>query len=221
MDYHELADFIANRMQMEQVYQPVMLGLMLDSVDGVTSEEEASAAFGAVLDDEHKYDVRRYPGDVLIRHGVIEPLANGRSYRLLGFEHFSGQERATLIALCDARLQVYLAGDKEARTESGQLGPGRVYILTSPATPTLFKVGYTTVRAAYRAKEVSRGTGVPEAFDVYYESVRVPDAYQIEQEILHDFAHARPNPNKEFLEVRVLREVVDRLPPKESIAAEG
>lgn len=97
----------------------------------------------------------------------------------------------------------------------GQLGPGRVYILRSEATPTLFKVGFTTVRAHYRAQEISRGTGVPEPFGVYYESVPVPDAYQIEQAILKDFDAARPNKRKEFLELRVLGEVLERLPPRE------
>jgi len=82
--------------------------------------------------------------------------------------------------------------------------------LTSPATPTLIKVGFTTVRAAYRAREISRGTGVPAPFDVYYESVRVPDAYQIEQAILHEFDDARPNRRKEFLEIRVLGDVIER-----------
>jgi hypothetical protein len=44
MDCHELADFVAN--QMQDVYQPATLGVMLDSGNGVTSEGEASAATG-------------------------------------------------------------------------------------------------------------------------------------------------------------------------------
>ena len=50
--------------------------------------------------------------------------------------------------------------------------------------PTLFKVGFTTMRAEYRAREISRGTGVPAPFYVYYESVPVFNAYQIEQKYL-------------------------------------
>jgi hypothetical protein len=58
-------------MKMAQVYQPVMLGLMLESEAGVVTEAEAAAVFGAVRDDDREYDVRRYPGDVLVNHSVI------------------------------------------------------------------------------------------------------------------------------------------------------
>jgi hypothetical protein len=214
MTYSELANFIEHEMKMAQVYQPVMLGLMLESEAGVVTEAEAAAVFGAVRDDDREYDVRRYPGDVLVNHSVIERLPDDSSYRLIGFEGLTDRERAVLVKLCDARLQVYLEGG-DPTLEVGQLGPGRVYLLENPAMPTLIKLGYTTKRAEYRAREISRGTGVPAPFQVYYESVRVDNAYQLEQEILHDFAEARPDPQREFLEVRVLREVVKRLPPEE------
>ncbi len=45
--------------------------------------------------------------------------------------------------------------------------------------------------------------------------MRVDDAYQLEEAILADFADARPNPRKEFLEVRVLMDVIERLPARE------
>ena len=214
MTYSELANFIEHEMKMAQVYQPVMLGLMLESEGGVVTEAEAAAAFGAVQDDDREYDVRRYPGDVLVNHGVIERLPDGTSYRLIGFEDLTERERAVLVKLCDARLQVYLEGG-DPTLEVGQLGPGRVYLLKNPAMPTLIKVGYTTMRAEYRAREISRGTGVPAPFQVYYESVRVQNAYQLEQEILRDFAEARPDPQREFLDIRVSLEVIERLPPRE------
>jgi hypothetical protein len=214
MTYSELANFIEHEMKMAQVYQPVMLGLMLESEGGVVTEAETAAAFGAVQDDDREYDVRRYPGDVLVNHGVIERLPDGSSYRLIGFEDLTERERAVLVNLCGARLQVYLLGG-DPNLEVGQLGPGRVYLLTNPAMPTLIKVGYTTMRAEYRAREISRGTGVPAPFQVYYESIPVDNAYQLEQEILRDFAGARPDGGREFLEIRVLREVIKRLPPEE------
>ena len=155
-------------------------------------------------------DLRRYPGDVLIRHEVIERLTDGASYQLLDFGDLTEHERAVLVELCDARLQIFLAGERAAVTDEGGLGPGRVYILKSEATPSLFKVGFTTVRATYRASEISRGTGVPAPFEVYYESVHVPDAYDIEQAVLSEFDDARPNRRKEFLEIRVLGDVIER-----------
>ena len=56
---------------------------------------------------------------------------------------------------------------------------------------------------------------MPSRFEVYYESVRVPNAYQLEQKILAKFSDARPNPRKEFLEMRVLKSVVEMLPLEE------
>jgi hypothetical protein len=71
------------------------------------------------------------------------------------------------------------------------------------------------MRAEYRASEISRGTGVPAPFQVSYESVPVANAYQIEQKILSDFSGARPYSRREFLERRVLQEVMEQLPERE------
>jgi len=214
MTFSELAKFIESEMRMAQVYQPVFLALLLDSEGGLITEAEAGESFRQVLDTEPgtTFDVRRYPGDVLIERGVVERLEDER-YRLIGFRELSSHQRRTLIDLCDARLELFLAG---AELGGEQLGPGRLYILMSDATPTLFKLGFTTKRATYRATEISRGTGVPASFNVYYESAHVPDAYQREQSLLGEFADARPNPRKEFLEMRVLKEVVERLPERET-----
>ena len=147
---------------------------------------------------------------------MIEILPDDGGYLLLGFTGLTKPERTALLELCDAKLQVFLAGGGSASSTSEGLGPGRVYILRSRGTPDLFKIGYTTVRAEYRAREISRGTGVPVPFSVYYESIWVDDAYQREQQILTEFADARPNPRKEFLEIRVIGEVVERLPRRET-----
>ena len=164
MTFSELARFIQSEMRMSQVYQPVFLGLLFDSETGVISKAQAADAFRQVLDadPDKTFDVHRYPGDVLIDRGILERFG-GQMYRLLGFEDLALHERQALTELCDARLELYLSGSELA---DAVLGPGRVYILTSQATPTLFKVGYTTTRAEYRAREISRGTGVPAAFNV-------------------------------------------------------
>ncbi|MDC0161054.1 GIY-YIG nuclease family protein [Gemmatimonadales bacterium] len=215
MEYQELARFIESEMRMSQVYQPVFISIMLGSNDGTLTEAEAAEAFREVLDPEEDrvFNVAEYPGEVLIGRGVIERTENA-TYRLLGFEDLLDHERRSLIKLCDARLESYLTGQTPVGPQL-ELGPGRVYILMSDGTPSLFKIGYTTTRAEYRAKEISRGTGVPSRFEVYYESVRVPNAYQLEREILNGFSDARPNPRKEFLEMRVLKSVMEMLPPEE------
>ena len=45
---------------------------------------------------------------------------------------------------------------------------GYVYILISPAFPDLLKIGMTTRTPEERAKELSKGTGVPASFVVAY-----------------------------------------------------
>ena len=214
MTYADLASFIEKEMRMSHVYQPVMLGLMLRSENGIVTESEVASEFALVLDDVRDYDVRRYPGDILIGREVIERLPDGTSYRLIGFDNLTESERTVLVKLCDTRLQVYLVGGGPD-AQGTQLGAGRVYLLTNPAMPTLFKVGFTTMRAEYRAREISRGTGVPAPFQVSYESVPVANAYQIEQKILSDFSGARPDSRREFLEIRVLLEVIEQLPERE------
>ena len=79
MTYADLASFIEKDMRMSHVYQPVMLGLMLRSENGIVTESEVASEFALVLDDVRDYDVRRYPGDILIEREVIERLPDGTS----------------------------------------------------------------------------------------------------------------------------------------------
>lgn len=74
---------------------------------------------------------------------------------------------------------------------------GWVYILSNPAMPGLFKVGYTDRDPFSRAKEISQATGVPFDFIVEYQ-IYVSHPYELEQkthELLHNH---RVNNNREF-----------------------
>ena len=113
MNYQRLTRFIGRDMRMSQVYQPVFLKLMLESNDGTLTEKDAAREFRAVLsaDQTMGFDVARYPGEVLIRHGVIERVG-GRKYRLIGFADLCEHERRSLIGLCDTRIERYLMGSR-------------------------------------------------------------------------------------------------------------
>ena len=218
MDYHELADFIANQMQMQNVYQPVALTLMLESGDGGTTVDEMSRAFQAILDTDRDFrsNIRRYPGQVLIGRGLIEAVDDS-TFRLTGFEDLTAGQRQELVGLCDSRLANFLATNAPT-TETTQRAQGRVYVLTNPAMPSLIKVGFTARRANARAADLSSvgGTWLPAPFEVCYESALIPEAFQLEQSILTEFAEAREWPNREFLSVRVLPTVLDRIKTAES-----
>jgi len=212
MTYRQLADFIANRMIMRNVYQPVAIQLMLESEDGTATAERMSRTFQAVLDTSEEFrDIRRYPGDVLVGHGIAERLSDGVTYRLVGHEVLSEPERRQLGELCESRLANFLASDPSS--QRGQTrGEGIVYVLMNRGMPGLMKLGFTTRTADARAADFDRvsGTWLPFSFDVVYESPRLANAFQVEQSILRDFDEARI-PGKEFLQVSVLPRVLERI----------
>lgn len=63
---------------------------------------------------------------------------------------------------------------------------GFIYILKNHYIPNVYKVGYTKRDAIERAKEISRGTGVPGDWEVAREWP-VVDAYETEQYIFLEF----------------------------------
>ncbi len=75
-----------------------------------------------------------------------------------------------------------------------------VYILTNEAMPDLIKIGMTSLPLEQRVAELSRPTGVPLPFDVYY-AVEVENMREVE-DALHDaFLDVRINPRREFFKL--------------------
>ncbi|MBS5999391.1 MAG: GIY-YIG nuclease family protein [Haemophilus haemolyticus] len=74
---------------------------------------------------------------------------------------------------------------------------GWVYILSNPAMPGLFKVGYTDRDPFSRAKEISQATGVPFDFIVEYQ-IYVSHPYELEQKTHKLLHNHRVNNNREF-----------------------
>lgn len=86
--------------------------------------------------------------------------------------------------------------------------PGFVYILVNPAIPALVKIGRTIGQPELRAREVSRGTGVPAEYVVAW-ACPVDDCAVVER-LIHDrLADHRYRTNREFFELPVA-EAIER-----------
>ncbi len=75
----------------------------------------------------------------------------------------------------------------------------KIYVLTNPAFPDHVKIGKTK-NVERRVKELSRHSGVPEPFEIYY-ACEVADAAKVEKHILAALGDYRKNMNREFLKI--------------------
>ena len=108
MTYEDLKTFIANKMSLAHVYQPVMLKTLLEN-DGRASNETIAAQILAKDPTQLQYYVDRVKnmvGRVLTKErGITE--RQGNNYLLNGFNNLSKTEVAELVRLCDLRLEEY------------------------------------------------------------------------------------------------------------------
>ena len=74
-----------------------------------------------------------------------------------------------------------------------------IYVLTNPAYPNHVKIGKTD-NLERRVKDLSRHSGVPEPFEVFY-ACEVVNASKVEKHILKALGDHRMNPKKEFLKI--------------------
>lgn len=107
---------------MSHIYQPVMIRTILDGGGAATRRQIAAAISAADLSQLEYYEkvVSRYPGPVLRKRGIVE-YADGvyRISRDLG--RLDEWERATLRALCDARVADFVA-DRQHRIWAHRAG---------------------------------------------------------------------------------------------------
>jgi hypothetical protein len=76
----------------------------------------------------------------------------------------------------------------------------KIYILTNPAMPDLVKIGMTSWELKIRIEHLSRATGVPLPFEVFY-AAEVANMKECEK-LIHDvFIDKRLNPKREFFRV--------------------
>lgn len=113
MDVEGLEEFITKTMEMNHVYQPILIMAMLDSGDLTTSAEEIAnkiAGGGEPGPGYYAGRIRKNPQEVLANHGVI--VVEGSRYRLDLDEDLPTSDRERLRQLCENRLTEYIDRDK-------------------------------------------------------------------------------------------------------------
>ena len=103
---------------------------------------------------------------------------------------------------------------------------GIIYILTNEAMPGYIKIG-KTADLATRVKDLSRATGVPLPFEVFY-AAEVDDVDFVEKQIHEAFGRTRVAPNREFftetpervVAVIKLREIREVTPHEDYVESE-
>jgi ATP adenylyltransferase len=107
--FDRLHEFIAEKMRMSHIYQPVMLKVLLEHGGRASREAIARAFLNEDRSQVEYYETitRNMPGRVLGSHGIVERV--GKDYRLTdSFADLSHEERITLIKLCEDQLGGYL-----------------------------------------------------------------------------------------------------------------
>jgi ATP adenylyltransferase len=110
MEFKDLLNFIQTRMRMSHIYQPVMLMALLRN-NGELSEREIAKSILAHDQSQIEYYegiTRGMVGRVLRNHHIVDFDPTTKSYKLVGFENLSEEERGRLIDLCEAKLEAYL-----------------------------------------------------------------------------------------------------------------
>jgi len=109
MTYDQLRKFITEDMQMQHIYQPVMLKQMLLSEYGAADAETIAKA---ILDHDptqieyYAEVVKKMPGVVLTKNRKLATKV-GKFYSLNDFEKLTRDERQMLVLLCEERIAEY------------------------------------------------------------------------------------------------------------------
>lgn len=127
---NDLENYIKTRMRMSHVYQPAMLKVLLQNGGAATVEQVAAGLLSYDQSQIEYYGIRtkNMVGKVLTQNGIVEPIKSGRStvgYRLKS-DRLSEARRASLVALCDERLQAFVGKRGEAIWR--HRGAGREYL---------------------------------------------------------------------------------------------
>lgn len=94
----------------------------------------------------------------------------------------------------------YTARKEKVYENRGGDGDSWVYVLTNKSMPNLLKIGSTTKEPDERAKQVSRGTGVPTNFMVEY-AFKCFNAESLEREIHKYLKPHRVSNDREFFQI--------------------
>jgi len=105
--YERLRHYIAERMRMSHVYQPLMLMELLGRRSPASAQDVARRILGEDVTqiDYYTERVKRMVGKVLTGNGITR--SEKGTYALVGGEELSDSERDKLLALCHQRLDAF------------------------------------------------------------------------------------------------------------------
>lgn len=126
MVYEELARFIAKRMMMAHIYQPVMLMTLFRNKGACSSKKIAKAILEHDQSQIEYYTqiTNNMVGRVLRNHGIVEK--DGDTYRVKGFDELDQKQIDNLISLCEKRLDEYLKRYGKAVWQHRRLSAGYI-----------------------------------------------------------------------------------------------
>jgi len=108
MDFNQLKDFLARRMKMSHVYQPVMIRYLLTN-DGFAHDTDIAREISQQDPTQIEYYrtiTNNMVGRVLRNHGIVERVE--KNYVLKNFSSLSSSEIDELIEICTDKLEEYL-----------------------------------------------------------------------------------------------------------------
>lgn len=99
MDYKELSDVIKTKMNMQHVYQPLMIKTLLESNNHASTDQIAKAFLEKDQSqiDYYKIITKNMPGKVLRSHGITD-YKNGKFHLML--DDITDEQRENMINLC-------------------------------------------------------------------------------------------------------------------------
>lgn len=106
MKFEELRDFIINKMQMQHIYQPVMIKILLKN-EGLASARAIAEAFLEKDNSQIEYYeqiTKSMPGKVLKKHGVVDYVDKAF---VLNAPSLTQGQKSELITLCDKKIKDY------------------------------------------------------------------------------------------------------------------
>lgn len=108
MTYDQLQDFVANRMRMSHIYQPVMLMTLLRNGGAASITDIAKSILGNDQSQIEYYEkiTRDMVGKVLRSHKIVEK--DGKAFRLVGYQDLEYAQIEKLTSLCQKKLDEYL-----------------------------------------------------------------------------------------------------------------
>lgn len=113
--YERLRLFLSEAMSMSHVYQPLMIRTILAGGGAATRRQIAASFLAADLSQLEYYEqiTKGYPTQTLKRHGIIEH-SRGVYRFSRDIPALNEWERASLMALCDAKVAEYVAHRQDA-----------------------------------------------------------------------------------------------------------